>query len=225
MTHTCDLVERHRITIPVGATGDNVAVARLHAEAWAEWNGLEIRPESFEVLASSSFDADHGEYLGVAFDVVIGKGDIDTDHRGRGAADAWTWSARFQHWRNVFNGMGRQGRLIARREDGLASVTRIGDPTRAPGSLREALGVPPSGDTGIKIQRGGVRFPAEDIHPAWTDPDHPVSRELRETYAPSVPPVGPPLTDAADQRPPWLRRADGWDEDDAGEGVPPGLVT
>ena len=26
-----------------------------------------------------------------------------------------------------------------------------------------------------------------------------------------------------DPRPPWLRRADGWDEDDLGEGVPPGL--
>ncbi|AGT12971.1 hypothetical protein KAYACHO_67 [Mycobacterium phage KayaCho] len=213
MTHTSELVERHRVTMPVGATGDNVAVARLHAEAWAEWNGLEIRPESFEVLASSSFDADHGEYIGVAFDVVIGKGDLSTDHRERGEADAWTWSARFQHWRNVFNGMGRQGRLIARREDGLASVTRIGDPTRQPGTLRERLGVPPEGSIGIK--RGGLRM-TEDIHPAWSDPDHPVSRELRETYAPPVPP--------ADQRPPWLRRADGWDEDDAGEGVPPGLV-
>jgi hypothetical protein len=192
VTHTCDLVERHRITIPVGATGDNVAVARLHAEAWAEWNGLALRAEDIGVTQRD------GQYTGVVFDVVIGKGDIDTDHRGRGAADAWTWSARFQHWRNVFNGMGRQGRLIARREDGLASVTRIGDPTRAPGSLREALGVPPSGDTGIKIQRGGVRFPPID---------------------------DPTLVDAADQRPPWLRRADGWDEDDAGEGVPPGLVT
>ncbi|AHJ88369.1 hypothetical protein CG91_gp069 [Mycobacterium phage 39HC] len=202
MTHTCDLVERHRITIPVGATGDNVAVARLHAEAWADWNGLELRAEDIGVTARD------GQYTGVVFDVVIGKGDIDTDHRGRGAADSWTWSARWQHWRNVFNGMGRSGRLIAARQDGLASVTRlgVGDPTREPGSLRERLGVPPEGDHGIQIQRGGIRFP--EAHDGQT-----------------VDGVTLHAADPADQRPPWLRRADGWDEDDAGEGVPPGLVT
>ncbi len=94
VSHTAELVERHRITIPVGATGDNVAVARLHAEAYARERGFEIKPGSFTVIAASNGMpvVAEGGYLGVAFDVVVGKGDEPGD---------WTWSGpAASHWYN-----------------------------------------------------------------------------------------------------------------------------
>lgn len=118
VNHTCDLVERHRITIPVGATGDNVAVARLHAEAYARARGFEISAGSMGVVQAVG-GKDAG-FLGVTFDVVVGKGDIHLDQRVPGVLDRWTWSARAQHWasllRRVFPANG--GRVMARPEGG-----------------------------------------------------------------------------------------------------------
>ena len=65
VTHTARLVETHRITLPVGATGDNVAVARLHAEAYARARGFELPAGSIGVLSRQGKLGD--EYLGVTF--------------------------------------------------------------------------------------------------------------------------------------------------------------
>jgi len=120
ISHTADLVERHRITIPVGATGDNVAVARLHAQAYARAHGFELKPGSFHVIAANAAakPSDPG-WLGVAFDVMVGKGDIALDQRVPGVLDRWTWSGpRVEWWRRIFNRAdGRQGRVLAAREE------------------------------------------------------------------------------------------------------------
>ncbi|AGT12806.1 hypothetical protein PHELEMICH_68 [Mycobacterium phage Phelemich] len=122
MTHTSTLLERHTITLPVGATGDNVAVARLHAEAYARARGFELSAGSISVVARSANGlpiAGNGGYLGVSFDVVVGKGDIALDQRVPGVLDRWTWSGgALQWWRKVLgNGDGRQGRVLARLDE------------------------------------------------------------------------------------------------------------
>lgn len=136
--HSCDLVERHRITLPVGATGDNVAVARLHAEAYARARGFELSAGSMSVTQSLNPD---GGYLGVAFDVTVGKGDIALDQSVPGVLDRWTWSGgAVQWWRRVLNnGDGRQGRVLARRDDLDRGRRVVPGPWRGP----EALHGPP----------------------------------------------------------------------------------
>ncbi|AKF14641.1 hypothetical protein AVJ28_gp72 [Mycobacterium phage Baee] len=117
VTHSCDLVERHRITLPAGATGDNVAVARLHAEAYARARGFELSAGSIGVVSRRGKAGD--EFIGVTFDVTVGKGDIALDQSTPGVLDRWTWSGgAVQWWRRVLNnGDGRQGRVLARRDD------------------------------------------------------------------------------------------------------------
>lgn len=90
VTHTARLVETHRITLPVGATGDNVAVARLHAEAYARAHGFALDACEFSVLGING-------RTGVQFTVTVGVGDIHNDQRTPGVLDTWTWSARAQH--------------------------------------------------------------------------------------------------------------------------------
>jgi len=102
------------VTLPVGATPDNVAAARLIAEAWAEREGLEIGAGRFNVLAQGAVDGP--QWLGVAFDVVVGKGDIYPDDP---KADDWRWSARMLHWRELLAGTGRarEGRRIVSAQE------------------------------------------------------------------------------------------------------------
>lgn len=117
VTHTSTLAERHVITLPAGATGDNVAVARLHAEAYARARGFDLPAGSIGVLSRRGKLGD--EYIGVTFDVVVGKGDISPDQRSPGVLDRWTWSGgALQWWRKVLgNGDGRQGRVLARLDE------------------------------------------------------------------------------------------------------------
>lgn len=177
MTHTSTLVERHRITIPVGATGDNVAVARLHAEAYARARGFEIPAGSFSVIASTPNGMPmvaSGGTLGVAFDVVVGKGDIHLDQRVPGVLDTWTWSAGVADWWRRWLPGGRQGRVsIPHPEGGVAPVIpmpgvldkqhhpkALGDPTREPGQWNgpQALGGP--------IPGGGIQHGTGPL-PPW----------------------------------------------------------
>lgn len=139
-------MERHRITIPVGATGDNVAVARLHAEAYARLHGFDLAAGSMSVIATTSGGMPmvaHGGTLGVSFDVVVGRGDIPTnvehDEAARPPFGSWTWSARMEWWAYQLRAITRPSRI--RPRDGGASVTAMpgvlgrafGDPSRAPG--------------------------------------------------------------------------------------------
>ena len=182
MTHTADLVERHRITIPVGSTGDNVAVARLHAEAYARARGFELSAVSISVIAAAGNGMPmvaNGGYLGVAFDVVVGKGDIALDQRQPGVLDTWTWIAGMAEWWRRWLPGGRQGRVITRPEDGLASVTSIGNPLRHPsaewlggGALR-GEGISPGPIPGAGPQSGTGQLPPwlRRIDPDFEDPD------------------------------------------------------
>jgi hypothetical protein len=123
ISHTAELVERHMIVMPCAAVGgatEAFEIATLHAQAWAHAHGLD--PEGLGAISLSR----SGGTNGVSFDVVIGRGDIDLDQRMPGVLDRWRWSGRIDWWRRVFNRAdGRQGRLLAAREDGKASVTRI----------------------------------------------------------------------------------------------------
>ncbi|AGU91981.1 hypothetical protein ADAWI_68 [Mycobacterium phage Adawi] len=131
MTHRCRLVERHEITTV--ADVDSVDYADLYAalfdqaRAWHTAHGLEPvdlaqinpRPTTGPLAAVQAV-------VGVEWTVTVGRGDISEDQRLPGVMDSWKWSARFHHWRKVFNRMdGRQGRLLALREDGRATVTKL----------------------------------------------------------------------------------------------------
>ena len=129
--HRCRLVERHEITTV--ADVDSVDYVDLYAalfdqaRAWHAAHGLEPvdlaqinpRPTTGPLAAVQAV-------VGVEWTVTVGRGDISEDQRLPGVMDSWKWSARFHHWCKVFNRMdGRQGRLLALREDGRASVTKL----------------------------------------------------------------------------------------------------
>lgn len=133
--HRCRLVERHEITTV--ADVDSVDYVDLYAalfdqaRAWHAAHGLEpvdlaqINPRPTTGAAGGPLAAVQA-VVGVEWTVTVGRGDISEDQRLPGVMDSWRWSARFQHWRKVFNRMdGRQGRLRALREDGRASVTPL----------------------------------------------------------------------------------------------------
>ncbi|QQV92962.1 hypothetical protein SEA_HYDRO_69 [Mycobacterium phage Hydro] len=128
--HRCRLIERHEISAPVDEANPMIehyreAVAAMfdQARAWHAAHGLEpIDLARFARTASANGQA----AVGVQWTVTVGRGDISADQRLPGVMDSWKWSARFHHWRKVFNRMdGRQGRLLALREDGRASVTPL----------------------------------------------------------------------------------------------------
>lgn len=129
--HRCELVERHEIGASLPGIRNPIIEhydelldeCRQRALDWAEAHGLELID-----LARTSRTSGHGQgaWVGVTFTVVVGKGELSADQRLPGVLDNWRWSARFQHWRRVFtNADGRKGALLARAEDGQASVTRI----------------------------------------------------------------------------------------------------
>jgi hypothetical protein len=200
ITHTSELVERHRITIPVGATGDNVvAVARLHAQAYARARGFDLQAGSLNVLAhhNTSPFGDPG-YLGVSFDVVVGKGDISLDQSVPGVLDRWTWSAGAVEWWQRWLGTA-EGKLISlvdgegrRRGGRITGIRPIpGDPSAVSVEGEFVDGVGTFHGFGDPSRMPGV------MQPGWQGP-----AALRGDGI-SVSP--------ADQAPPWMRRADGDD--------------
>ena len=212
VTHTSTLMERHRITMPVGATGDNVAVARLHAEAYARARGFEISPGSFQVIATSAngmpMVADGGT-LGVAFDVIVGKGDISTDQSIPGVLDRWTFGGAVKWWADILErarpghlapviaAIDGRGRVNTRPGGGVA----FGDPTRTKGLLDMADDVL---DAPV-IERGQWRGPD-----ALAGPDVPMKRGgIR--FPEDGPQPGQGAQSGTGSLPPWLRR--GTDED------------
>lgn len=123
IAHTCELVERHAIIVPANALPGGIKAAfdtaKLHAEAWARAHGgLEVANLKSHINEDTS--------AGVIFEVHVGHGDIALDQRVAGVLDRWRWSARMTWWRRVLtNADGRKGALLAKAEDGKASVTRI----------------------------------------------------------------------------------------------------
>ncbi|QHB37810.1 hypothetical protein I5G63_gp069 [Mycobacterium phage Imvubu] len=186
VSHTATLLERHHITIPVGATNDNVAVARLHAEAWARAHGFDIAAGSFQVLQTrGARPGPVSQYVGVAFDVVVGKGDICLDQREPGSRDTWTWSQGHAErvWRLLNGVVAKAGaRVIRPRADGLASVTELpgasfGNPLRHPsaewlggGALR-GEGISPGPIPGAGPQSGTGQLPPWFRRGTDEDPD------------------------------------------------------
>lgn len=125
VTHTSELVERHRITIlakdlPTGAKA-RCDVAQLHAEAYARARGFDITGGISIVSGSGAPAGAPGSdaFNGVEFEVMVGKGDLHMDQRVPGLLDRWRWSGgAFEWWRAILNRAdGRQGRVLARLDD------------------------------------------------------------------------------------------------------------
>lgn len=170
--HTSELVERHDIVVRYGlgypALDVNAAVslARELADAWATAHAIDI--------GTPSALSRHGE-AGVTFEVHVGHGDIDADQRVPGVLDNWRWSARMLWWRKVMtNADGRQGRLLARREEaGRADVIPLGRNARHnTGKVQAAMGV---GVDGCVCHLGG---PFVDMCPIHYD--GPTSQVVRQ---------------------------------------------
>lgn len=105
--HLTEIVERHEVSVMVGpqqlteeARAGIIARCRAVAEQWGETNGLGLRMSSFERLASHQ----DGPAVGVSWEVVVGRGSSDPDADGQ----QWRWSARWEHWLSVFDGMRRR---------------------------------------------------------------------------------------------------------------------
>ncbi|QNO13092.1 hypothetical protein SEA_VIOLETZ_70 [Mycobacterium phage VioletZ] len=143
--HRCRLIERHEISAPVDDEQPDIshyreAVAAMfdQARAWHAAHGLEPVDLSEFVRTSGH---ERGAAVGVSWTVTVGRGDISDDQRLPGVMDSWKWSARFHHWRKVFNRMdGRQGRLLALREDGRATVTKLFPEASRGGTLSARTG-------------------------------------------------------------------------------------
>lgn len=182
ITHTSRLVETHRITLPAGATGDNVAVARLHAEAYARSRGFELGAGDFSVLGINGPDGRSG----VQFTLTVGVGDIHQDQRVPGVLDRWTWSGGAVEWWRKHLG------------DSQAKLLSLVD---AQGNRRTGrlTGIRPiEGDPNAVSVSGEFVDAPGGFHGRWLGND-----ALNGLLGGA----------AGDGRPPWLRRADGWDED------------
>jgi hypothetical protein len=183
VTHTSELVERHRITMPsVSLPGGVEAacdVAKLHAAAYA-------RARGFELVDLMKTRRSNGQ-AGVEFTVHVGHGDIDLDQRVPGVLDRWRWSAAAcDWWRDILNRTdGREGKILALIDDagrargGRITGLRAGDPRRMPGA-------PFDPDAkGIIRQEGFPGFGIADV----------INEQIQDDLA-------------ADQRPPWAKRGD-----------------
>lgn len=199
VTHTSELVERHRITISVGATGDNVAVARLHAEAYARARGFELPADKIGVVTTRGRAPGDEEFIGVSFEVHVGHGDIAADQRVPGVLDRWRWSAAAcDWWRDILNRAdGREGKLLSLMDH--SGKRRIGRITGMRPIEGDPGGVSIEGqflDTSASFYGFGDTNRPVGAHPGWSDP----------AAYPSHPIV--PIPPAADQRPPWAQRGD-----------------
>ena len=130
MSHVCALEEVHTVSMVFGkdtsakqviAEARRVIAAQLEiAQRWADAHGLEVDAESHSATLEDGAVA-----VFTTWRVRVGVADIDADQSEPGALDRWRWSARVGFWRKLTGGLGREGRRITVREEGLASVTRI----------------------------------------------------------------------------------------------------
>ena len=133
--HTSTLAEYHAVTTVFPATMSAAEIGRRYqatvdvqheiGNRWAAAHGLEIT-----YVTETDPQDDGSVHVTTSWVVQIGRGVIEadpevTDHCAPGAMDRWCWSARVGHWRNLLQGLGREGRRLAVREDGLASVHHI----------------------------------------------------------------------------------------------------
>ena len=122
-SHTATLAEYHAVTTMFGADVPakeigakyqaTIDAQRAIAEAWASAHGLEIN-----VVSEHEAKDDGRVAITTTWVVQIGRGDIDREQTPPGALDRWRWSARVGHWRGLLQGLGREGRRLAVREDG-----------------------------------------------------------------------------------------------------------
>ena len=167
-SHTATLAEYHAVTTMFGADVPAKEIGRRYqatidaqrdiAESWASAHGLEI-----DVVSEHEALDDGRVAITTTWVVQVGRGDIDREQTPAGSLDRWRWSARVGHWRALLQGLGREGRRLAVREDGLASVTHL----RRATATRNAAGAECL--TGEQAHQSGYlpgTGPAEH-RPAW----------------------------------------------------------
>lgn len=128
--HHCTLTENHTVVAVFGADVPAKEIGRQYqatidaqreiAERWAQAHGVEITVTSEHVPAP-----DGTVTIATTWTVTVGRAEVDADQNPPGALDRWRWSARVGFWRNLTAGLGREGRRLAVREDGLATVTKL----------------------------------------------------------------------------------------------------
>lgn len=237
--HTCELVERHSVVLPY-PDGDRtlaqvLADARSSAEAWADAHGLDIG-----VVSPLSGEG----YNGVAFDVFVGKGALSANQRDPGVLDNWAWSARVEYWRRMLGRYagGRKGKVLAEAGDGLASVTainrhgnRVPISNRVVDGDRRAAAQAKVQITGEQLAQAHAEitahpspenltvgadaldaYVAATVELATTDPTYDngqIAVAALDAQGKALGLYDPDLP--ADQRPPWARRSEDWDDPNA----------
>ena len=196
-SHTSTLAEYHAVTTMFGADVSALEIGRRYqdtidaqrdiTEAWASAHGLEI-----DVVTEHELLNDGRVAITTTWVVQIGRGDIDREQTPPGSLDRWRWSARVGHWRALLQGLGREGRRLAVREDGLASVTHLhrhdGTPDRRPlvtsGHIHPSVEAMEEYGQRVREANDGVGF----------------EQASQSGYLPGT---GP-----AEHRPAWLQRAE-----------------
>ena len=210
--HNVELVERHSLSIRAGDLPDNGAgaidVLRLHAQAYARDRGFEITGGIMARVSTPVPDPAEAR-IAVEFDVVVGKGELSLD---RPEDDRWAWSyaAADHNWKlldDLFTDP--EDRPRPRRR---VSVHPAGAGGAGGGNVVPMPGVvlgPGGGGRGAP--NGGIGGSGGGMPGGWMGGPAIRGKGISSISTPG--PEGAP--GAADQRPPWLRRGDGWDEDDA----------
>ena len=199
--HSATLAEYHAVTTTFPRDMSAKEIGRRYqatvdvqheiANRWAAAHGLEIT-----YVTETDPQDDGVVLLTTSWVVQIGRGAIeaDPDHTDTcepGALDRWRWSARVGHWRNLLQGLGREGRRLAVREDGMATVTNLNRRNHGFGiKVEDAAGRP---DVRPLVTEGHLSGPPDSVTAADTTLD-------QATQSGYLPGTGP-----AEHRPSWLQ--------------------
>lgn len=122
LDHLTEIVERHEVSVVVGPAKllEPVEAAiltqcREAALRWQEAHGMSVPLSTFQRYAEHA----DGPAVGVSWEVVVGKAAGPAD-----GPEQWRWSARFNHWLDVFAGLRQGGRG---RTPTLAAVPEVED--------------------------------------------------------------------------------------------------
>lgn len=170
--HTAVLSERHLVVVELPGRRHDVlpsefpeivSACERRARAWADAHGLELG--GLGVYSSASCEGKPAR-VGVSFEVVVGKGEIDADQSPAGHLDRWRWSGgRLDWWRNVFNRSDqREGRKLVAREEGdnIVAFPRLASVDWASAAPVGAGGSGASGHTGQKSSQVSYHAVVDD---------------------------------------------------------------
>lgn len=127
--HLAQLIERHEVSVVVGAgeispadRADLADACERRAFAWAEAEGIEIEVNAFDTtVAPDPYVPER--CVGVWWDVAVGKAVVPP---GPFVGLEWKWSARMLHWAGWFASMAAKAKADERAETVAAYQDRHG---------------------------------------------------------------------------------------------------